>query len=56
MSSTLTRGPRSTGVCSDPKVTVISESDKVTGSPVKLGKITDTIAGGQIELSMRPSR
>ena len=38
------------------KVTVISESDKVTGSPEKAGKITDTIAGGQIEVSSLPSR
>jgi len=56
MSSTFTRGPRSVGVCSVSKVTVISESVKVTGSPVKLGKITDTIAGGQIEVSSFPSK
>jgi len=56
MSSTFTRGPRSTGVCSDPKVTVISESDKVTGSPVKLGKITGTTSGGQIDVSSLPSK
>ena len=56
MSSTFTKGPRSVGVCGVEKVTVISESDKVTGSPVKLGKITGTTSGGQIELSMRPSK
>ena len=56
MSSTFTRGLRSVGVCSVSKVTVISESDKVTGSPLKEGKITDTIAGGQTELSSLPRR
>ena len=56
MSSTLTSGPRSTGVCSDPKVTVISESLRVTASPEKLGNITGTIAGGQIEVSSLPSK
>jgi len=56
MSSTFTRGPRSTGVCSDPNVTVISESDKVTGSPEKAGKIADTTAGGQVEVSNLPSK
>ena len=56
MSSTLTSGPRSTGVCSDPNVTVISESLRVTGSPLKAAKITDTIAGGQIEVSSLPSK
>ena len=56
MSSTFTRGPRSTGVCSDPKVTVISLSLRVTGSPLKAGKITGTIAGGQIEVSSLPSK
>lgn len=44
------------GVWGVEKVTVISESVKVTGSPLKLGKITDTIAGGQIEVSRRPSK
>ena len=38
------------------KVTVISESDKVTGSPLKAGKITDTTAGGQVEVSSAPSK
>jgi len=57
MSSTFTRGPRSTiEVCSVSKVTVISDSVKVTGSPVKLGKITGTIAGGQVEVSIDPSK
>ena len=54
MSSTFTRGPRSTGVCSDPKVTVISLSESVQGSPLKLGKITGTTSGGQIEVSSFP--
>jgi hypothetical protein len=56
MSSTLTSGPRSVGVCGVEKVTVTSLSVRVTGSPLKLGKITDTIAGGQIEVSRRPSK
>ena len=56
MSSTLTSGPRSTGICSDPKVTVISLSSSVTGSPLKAGKIADTTAGGQIEVSNFPSK
>jgi hypothetical protein len=37
-------------------VTVISESLRVTGSPLKAGKITDTIAGGQIEVFISPSK
>ena len=56
MSSTRTRGPRSVGVCSVAKVTVISDSVKVTGSPLKAGKIVETIAGGQVEASSLPSR
>ena len=44
------------GVWGVEKVTVISESVKVTGSPLKAGKITDTIAGGQIEVSSFPSK
>ena len=56
MSSTFTRGPRSTGVCSDPKVTVTSLSESVTCSPLNAGKMTDTIAGGQIEVSSLPRR
>lgn len=56
MSSTFTRGPRSVGVCSVSKVTMISESDKVTGSPLNAGKITDKIAGGHTEVSSLPRR
>ena len=56
MSSTLTSGPRSTGVCSDPKVTVTSLSESVTGSPLKAGKIAGTIAGGQVDVSSLPRR
>jgi hypothetical protein len=56
MSSTFTRGPRSVGVWAVSKVTVISESDKVTGSPLNAGKIAGTIAGGQIEVSSLPAR
>ena len=44
------------GVWAVAKVTVISESDKVTGSPVKAGKIAGTIAGGQTEVSSFPSK
>ena len=44
------------GVWAVSKVTVISESDKVTASPVKAGKIAGTIAGGQIEVSSLPRR
>ena len=44
------------GVWGVEKVTVTSESVKVTGSPVKLGKITGTTSGGQIEVSSRPKR
>ena len=44
------------GVCSVAKVTVISDSSSVTGSPKKAGKITGTIAGGQIEVSSFPSK
>ena len=56
MSSTFTSGPRSVGVWGVSKVTVISESVKVTGSPLKSGKITDTTAGGQVEVSSLPSK
>ena len=56
MSSTLTRGPRSTGVCSVSKVTMISLSVRVTGSPLKAGKIVETTAGGQFEVSSLPSK
>jgi len=56
MSSTFTRGPRSVGVWGVEKVTVTSESVKVTGSPVNAGKIAGTIAGGQIEVSSLPSK
>ena len=56
MSSTLTSGPRSVGVWGVEKVTVISESVKVTGSPLKAGKITGTTSGGQIEVSSLPSK
>ena len=56
MSSTFTRGPRSTGVCSVSKVTVISESVSVTGSPLKAGKIAETTAGGQTDVSILPKR
>jgi len=55
-SSTLTNAPRSTGVWGVAKVTVISESVKVTGSPLNAGKITDTTAGGQVEVSSLPSK
>ena len=55
-SSTLTKAPRSTGVWGVEKVTVISESVKVTASPLNAGKITGTIAGGQIEVSSLPSK
>ena len=35
---------------------MISESNKVTGSPLKVGKITGTTSGGQIEVSSLPSK
>ena len=44
------------GVWAVSKVTVISESDKVTDSPLNAGKITGTIAGGQTEVSSLPRR
>jgi len=56
MSSTFTSGPRSVGVWGVSKVTVISESVKVTGSPLKAGKITGTTSGGQVEVSSLPSK
>jgi len=56
MSSTFTRGPRSVGVWGVEKVTVISESLRVTGSPLNAGKITGTTSGGQIEVFNLPSK
>ena len=56
MSSTFTSGPRSVGVWGVSKVTVISESVKVTGSPLNAGKITGTTSGGQVEVSSLPSK
>ncbi len=44
------------GVWGVEKVTVISESVKVTGSPLNAGKITGTTSGGQIEVFISPSR
>jgi hypothetical protein len=44
------------GVWGVEKVTVISESDKVTGSPLNAGKITGTTSGGQIEVFNLPSK
>ena len=44
------------GVWGVEKVTVISESVKVTGSPLNAGKITDTTAGGQVDVSSLPSK
>ena len=56
MSSTFTSGPRSVGVWGVSKVTVISESVKVTGSPLNSGKITGTTSGGQIVVFISPSK